>query len=123
MSVEHAHQKGLIAAEQSAERAERVSAGWKAAARGAVLAYCAGRDHAWLLEDARTWAEKCGLQPPPDKRAWGAVIQALKREKKIRPAGFRKAESSNGSPKCLWIRNGGDYEGGGSEDGKLPFDQ
>ena len=100
--VDQARSKGHDAAEMAASRADRVSPGWTDAACTAVARFAARHQAAWLLEEARTYAEAEGLAPPPDKRAWGAVIQILRRRGVVKLVGYGAAVSSNGSPKCRW---------------------
>jgi hypothetical protein len=87
---------------RAGDHAERVRAGWIDAACAAVVAFAVRQASPWLLEQARTHAEAQGLPAPPDKRAWGAVSQTLKRRGQIASVGYAPAASSNGSPKCLW---------------------
>jgi hypothetical protein len=98
-----ARDTGHAAAVQAGAHAERVTEGWLARAEALVGQY-AGLQGAFLVEDARQYAEACGLPTPPDARAWGAVVQALKRRGVLVFAGYASAQSSNGSPKCLWRR-------------------
>lgn len=55
-------------------------------------------------EDLREVAEKSGLDAPPDKRAWGAVIIRAHRAKVIELYGFApvKDRRSHGGPKYVW---------------------
>lgn len=39
---------------------------------------------------------------PNDRRAWGRVIQLLAGEGALKHVGYRRARSSNGSPKPVW---------------------
>jgi len=88
----------------SAQRAENVSPGWAERAIALAALYAARTGTPWLMEDARTYAERQGLPPPPDKRAWGAVTLALRRAGIIESCGTGAARSSHGSPKVLWRR-------------------
>ena len=58
----------------------------------------------FTMEELREW---CALRidDPPDLRSWGAVTRRLKSEGVITPTGFyAKAQSSNLSPKPLYVR-------------------
>lgn len=58
----------------------------------------------FLTEEVRQYAERQGLPPPPDGRAWGGVTVKLVREGLIRSCGYIPQQSPNchGSPKNLW---------------------
>jgi hypothetical protein len=82
-----------------ARAAEHSGDDWQDAAFQCVASYA--RTHAeFLTEDARLEARQ--LPPPPDGRAWGAVMQRARREKIIERIGYKPAKSSNLSPKPLW---------------------
>ena len=85
--------------ERSASRAGRE---WLARARGYLLEWLASRREDWLTEDFREWAAQAGLDPPPDGRAFGKVMQSAQREGLIKRVGYAPANSSNGSAKVLW---------------------
>lgn len=100
--LERARRTGRVRAEQAGAHADVVKPGWMVDAARAVVFFAGRQSAPWLVEQARRDAEQRGLSAPPDKRAWGAVIQALKRRGLIAMAGYAPSASSNGSPKCLW---------------------
>jgi hypothetical protein len=102
--AESARATGHRLAALSAQRAETASPGWVEAACILVALFAATTPAPFLMEDARRCAELQGLGAPPDKRAWGAVTQALKRKGVIQACGTGAARSSHGSPKVLWRR-------------------
>lgn len=59
----------------------------------------------FMTEDVRQWAEAIGLPPPPDRRAWGAVAVAAKRNGLVRSLGYAPQKSANAhrAPKTLWV--------------------
>lgn len=75
---------------------------WQRLARGYLLEYLALTCTTFLAEQFRDFAERRGIEAPPDKRAWGAVLQSAARERLIAKAGCAPALSSNLSPKVLW---------------------
>lgn len=87
---------------RAADHAERVTPTWNDRALGLLLAFAAMSGEAWLLEDAREWAQSQGLPDPPDGRAWGHVAQRAKRLGAIESVGFGAARSSHGSAKVMW---------------------
>ena len=59
----------------------------------------------FLIEDVAAWAyENHYASPPADGRAWGAAARLAVRRGHIRQCGYRKAKTSNLSPKVLWER-------------------
>ncbi|MGE3278046.1 MAG: hypothetical protein AB7O67_23285 [Vicinamibacterales bacterium] len=100
-NLERARRAGQVAAERAGQHAEDARRGWldRAAALVTTFAQAHGL---FLLEDARLFAERQGLPAPPDKRAWGAVVQMLARRRVLVRDGYAPAASSHGSPKCLW---------------------
>jgi hypothetical protein len=58
-------------------------------------------DCSFLAEQFVQWA-KTRIESPNDPRNWGGVISRAAHSKKIVRVGYAPAESSNGSPKCLW---------------------
>lgn len=91
-----------VGMERSARRANRVESEWTGQAIGFLTAFAREIGRAFLIEEARAWAESRGLPPPPDARAWGAVTRRAAAKKRIRKVGFGPAASSNCSPKTLW---------------------
>lgn len=55
-------------------------------------------------EEARSWAEDHGLNPPPDKRAWGGVIRKAVNRGLIQRVGFQLANDpkSHRAPSTVW---------------------
>lgn len=103
--VERARHRGHRAAALAAAHADRVRDDWTARAMAWTRAFAARRgDTPWLMEEAREFAEAGGLEAPPDKRAWGHVVQALKRQQFLRSMGTGAARSSHGSPKVRWVK-------------------
>jgi hypothetical protein len=82
--------------------ADHAGSAWQRQARGYLLEYLATNTGAFLAEDVRGFAERRGISPPPDGRAWGAVFQSAAREHLIRKVGYAPARSSNLSPKVQW---------------------
>lgn len=102
----------LTAEARRDEGMDRAAAGdgpeWDAAAFECLLQFCKvhGSGHHFLTEDVRLWAEVCGwehLSLHREPRAWGPVIKSAARLGVIIPAGYSPANSSNRSPKCLWV--------------------
>jgi hypothetical protein len=103
--VARARQRGHRAAALAAARADRVQDEWTVKAIAWTRQFAdRRRDTPWLMEEARAFAEDGGLEAPPDKRAWGHVVQALKRQGVLRSMGTGAARSSHGSPKVRWVR-------------------
>lgn len=81
---------------------------WKAAAMGALRAYCKHGGHGWLFraEQFREWAQHHHVLAEPRKHnAWGALFNHAARLGLIAPTGlFRPAESpkTHGHPVRVW---------------------
>ncbi len=74
---------------------------WRGAALDVVRQYA--KNHTvFLTEDVREFAQKQGMAPPPNEKAWGPVMLAAAREGVIVSCGTGRARSSNNSPKVLW---------------------
>lgn len=84
------------------DHANAVESEWSGQALGMLVAFVSQIGRAFLIEEARAWAEARGLPTPPDKRAWGAVARRACAKKRIRKAGYGAAASSNCSPKVKW---------------------
>lgn len=97
----NARAAGHQAALRCADKADALAPGWLERACQSVVRYAHEAPGPFLLEDARAAAEADGLKAR-DGRAWGAVIQRLKRDGRIVFAGYGAAKSSHGSPKCAW---------------------
>lgn len=87
---------------RSAAHANEVESEWTGQALGLLVAFALQVGRAFLVEEARAWAEAQGLPPPPDLRAWGTVTRRAMAKKRITKVGFGPAASSNCSPKVLW---------------------
>lgn len=98
-TLARARRKGHQGAARAGQRAGAV---WLEAACLAVLRLGRHITGGWLLETIREWLADEQFPVPPDARAWGAVLQRLKREGRIQAVGYRSARSSHGSPKVLW---------------------
>lgn len=94
-------------AERAARHANAVTPKWTETAMEFLKLFgksAGGRT--FLAEEVRVMADRgAHVPPPPDGRAWGAVFQRAKREGILLNAGYSPANSSNGSPKCLWRFN------------------
>ncbi len=89
----------------SVNHAEANSPGWQDEAAALLQQFVNGRRFAgrsFMAEDFVAWASQIGLEDPPDKRAFGAVIQRAARAGVIRKVGYAPAKSSNLSPKVQW---------------------
>jgi hypothetical protein len=81
---------------------DHAGARWRGQARGYLLEWLAAPRGDFLAEDVREFAERRGLDAPPDGRAWGVVFQSASRDRLISKVGYAPARSSNLSPKVLW---------------------
>lgn len=89
------------------KRAEKAREGWAAEALQFLKNYAFEFDTTpFLAEDVVILASASGaLPPPPDARAWGSVFSRAARLKIIVTTGeYRRANTSNRSPKPLWRR-------------------
>lgn len=77
---------------------------WHERALGFVCEFAARRQtwERFMCEDIREWAESSGLDVPPTRKAWGAVMQDAKRKRIVNSYGFAPARSSNLSGKVQW---------------------
>lgn len=88
----------------SAEHAEQDVPGWGEMALAAVLRFANSSQHPFTMEECRGVVTFYGLPDPPELRAWGAVTQNAIRQGIIIPTGqYARAQSSNGSPKPLYV--------------------
>jgi hypothetical protein len=75
---------------RAVDHADRVEPKWSEQAFAFLDGYA--RQHKQFTgEDVREAAEEFGLSIPPDKRAWGGVMQRASRKKIIRRIGFTTA--------------------------------
>ena len=90
--------------EAAADHAEREHEGWKMMAYALFLRYAAATREPFMTEQVRWYAEGLGLEPPPDKRAWGAIAVKAKKAGYVRSIGYapQKADNAHGAPKTLW---------------------
>jgi hypothetical protein len=95
-------EKGHAAAKASADRADREIDDWTKKAVALFATFAKITPSPFLTEEARQFAESCGLSSPPDGRAWGHVAKRCQKDGLTVSAGFGSAKSSNGSPKVLW---------------------
>ena len=97
-------ERGMAAA---VSNANRKSEDWSIRAASLFAEFVASLrpGDTFMTEDVRQWAETIGLPPPPDKRAWGAVAVAAKRNNLIRSLGYAPQKSANAhrAPKTLWV--------------------
>lgn len=82
--------------ERAADHADRVRAGWRAAAVEKFRIYAEHREY-FTTEDVRLLAEKRGFDQPPDPRAWGAVMRSARKAGYIEPTGRTKMSVSTTS--------------------------
>ena len=87
--------------QRAVEHADAVEVFWSESAYSHLRDFCRLQT-SFLTEEAREFAESRGLTPPPDGRAWGAVIRRAAKDGLIQRIGYKPAKSSNLAPKCLW---------------------
>lgn len=91
---------------QAIEHADRAEPSWSDRALGYFMEYAA--THAEMTtEEVRQYAERCGLQTPTDRRAWGAVALRAMRTGIVRSGGYTKAKSPtvHAMTVTLWVRS------------------
>jgi len=89
--------------QRAADHANAVESEWTGQALGLLVAFAKDVGRAFLIEEARLYAEANGLPPPPDARAWGSVTRRASAKKRIeKTGGVGAAASSHCSPKPLW---------------------
>lgn len=83
---------------------DHAGARWRSQARGYLLEFLSliATPEGFLAENVRDYAERHGIDAPPDGRAWGVVFQNAARDRLIVKMGYAPAKSSNLSPKVLW---------------------
>ena len=102
-----ATQEAIAGAETAASHADRVLEDWTDRAYQFLIdsrnEYVL-RGMTFMTEDIRIAAEQAGLPPPPDRRAWGAVVLRARKRNVIHVAGFApvKDRRSHGGPKYVW---------------------
>ena len=90
---------------QSFENAENNSEGWGKCAYSFLLQYIK-TNNTFMAEDVRV-ASKGIVSEPPSKRAWGAIFVMAKKNKLIKPIGFRNVKNpkAHRTPATLWEVN------------------
>lgn len=58
----------------------------------------------FMTEDVRLWADSRGFAPPPDTRAWGAVVNRAVREGLIVRTGYAPSKTGHMRPTAVWKR-------------------
>ena len=92
-------------ANRAAAHADRVSEGWSKSAMAFLRLYAACTRNTFTTETVRRLALYADVLPPPDARAWGAVVKRAHREGIIEPCGYAKAgKSGHAGPRTLWRR-------------------
>ena len=96
---------GDAGAAVAAQHADAVSPGWTSAALALFNTFV--RNHGskpFLTEDVRAYAERSGLAPPPDSRAWGALAKTMRLKGRIRRIGYGSARTprSHAGPRTIW---------------------
>ena len=101
--------EGLARAQDGATRAADhadavTSVTWSASAQKLILHFA--MTHAsFMTEDVRAWAQANRLiSPPPDERAWGAVVLGLAKQGRLKRVAYapNKSATCHGSPKSVW---------------------
>lgn len=78
----------------AAEHADQVHPGWQDEAFDALKIFLLWNNSPFMCETFRAFAEsECDLPPPPNARAYGAVMQRGKREGLIEHAGIRQVSN------------------------------
>lgn len=84
--------------------AEHAGHAWNVLAYQFLEGFATAADRPFLIENVVTAAAEAGIPEPPDRRAWGGVVQRAHRAGKITKCGFAASASSNCSPMLLWRR-------------------
>lgn len=94
---------GMAAA---AANADRMTPRWCDRAFEFLTDYVATNEAPFMTEEVRAAAEKNGLPPPPDRRAWGSVTTRAVREGFIKRIGYgpQRAAGCHCAPKSIWKR-------------------
>jgi hypothetical protein len=103
--VERGIMAGKATAQRSGaiERLERGPAGWILLARAHLLVF-ARHNERFATETVRAYAEKRGLPPPPDPRAWGSVAVKCRRDCIIKADGYAPStkKCAHSRPTMQW---------------------
>lgn len=99
-------EQGEYGMHRAVEHAARVVEGWKSEAADYLRAFvCANQGRDFLAEEIAPWAHKHGCSHPPDKRAWGAIIQKAGRQRIIEQTGLaakNKLSGNDSTWRPLW---------------------
>lgn len=89
--------------QRAVDHANHVEPGWQERAVGYVKAFALVRRE-FMCEEARRYAEAQGIGPPPDKRAWGAVMMKCARMGLIEKIGlgYAKDPKVHMNPASVW---------------------
>jgi hypothetical protein len=100
-TAEHRRDVGM---QRSLFSANRKTNGWSDAARAVLENYIVKHPRqSFIGEDVVEYA-KAMIDSPPDGRAWGGVFCKAAADGLIKRTGeYRKARSSNLSPKPVWV--------------------
>jgi hypothetical protein len=101
LNMQAAHERADDGMKRAAEHAEDVRANWLTFAREELVTWLRTQRGPFLAEDFVIGTHN-SLPPPPDRRAFGLVIQSAARAGIIVKVGYALAATSNGSPKCRW---------------------
>ena len=99
------HALAIEGAQRAAAHANRHYANWSDRAYDFLVRWATQHGGVFMTEDVRHAAEAAPTYvPPPDARAWGAVILRAKRDGKLVHAGYapNKDATCHGSPKSVW---------------------
>ena len=91
---------------ESADHAEAVEPGWNGLAYGMLQNY-ARTNAEFMTEDVRVWAKVQGLPDPPDKRAWGSIINRAVRASMLARDRYEstKIPPAHATPRPVWRSN------------------
>ena len=90
----------------AAAHADRVKPKWIDGALAFFTDFVAITPTAFMTEDVRAAAELAGMVPPPDRRAWGAVVMRAVDARLIKRIGYgpQRATGCHMAPKTIWKR-------------------
>ena len=86
---DYAKQEGI---KRAIAHANRRVFGWEVSAFNILVNYIK-ENKTFKAEDIRNHAESLGLELPPDKRAWGAIILRAKKVGLIRHIGYTQVDN------------------------------
>lgn len=87
---------------RAGKSARKIDPEWIEKAYKLLMYFAATHPEPWLSEDFRAWA--AGKIPsPPEPRAWGVPVFRAAKRGAIVKQGYGIANSSNRSPKPLWL--------------------